>query len=220
MVDFWMTIGRAVTNKTVLNTLLKELQPREYPIDTGLRGFMFKPADYDRARRALEKALTAAKLPVYPVSLMTLGELLYASSHRREHDTLKKMVGHMASAKIGDDQPDLVYVALGVAMVDMEVQAMFQKGQFKAAMFGGLTPQHQAMLKTVASNKQFQTLSADFCTGPWTWDCFIKGRFTAQTVPMPGSKYVWNHVHPATKKAVARFIAKDYVESFPNEKLK
>ena len=214
MVDFWMTVGRVLTNETVLNTLMAALPARDYPIDVTLRGFRFTPADYDRARTALREGLTAAGLPVYPVSLMTLGELLYASSDAAEHSTLRTAMQMMNAQFVDSSREPMFYAALGGAMVDDEIRKMFIDGRFDDAMFGTLTGPDRLTLAKFSAHPEFIRLSRQFCGRLWTWDCNIKGVFRVdQRYPASAEQYaqdyvspIWQHLHPAAPQAVDRFV--------------
>ena len=200
MVDFWMTIGRALSNETVLETLLEALPPKDYPIHVPLRGFVFAKEDYDRARSAVVGGLKAANLPAYPVSLMALGELLYTSSSANEHTNLREAVKMMKAHGIGDGQEPLFYTALGALMVDPAVRRMFEDGMFEEAMFGGLKEADKTTLGKVAADPEFHLVSNAF-EDLWVLDCFVRSAFYS------------GHVHPATPPAVDRFLVKNKLAS-------
>ena len=194
MVDFWMTIGRLLTNETVLDTFLKDLPPKDYPINVSLRGFDFEEEDYSRARNALVKGLQAAGLPVYPVSLMTLGELLYTTSSPAEHATLRKVVTMMKD--VGSERDGLFYTGLGALMVDPGVRRQLEEQQYEQAMFGGLSDSDKQMLTGYASDPHFRVASNSF-EDLWIIDCFVR------------STYYSGHTHPATPPAIDRFMVKN-----------
>lgn len=196
MIDLWMTIGRALTNETVLNALLTALPPQDYLIDVYFRGFRFSPADYDRARDAIRSGLSAAGIVPYPVSLMALGELLYTSSTIDEHKTLRKAQHLMQSENIGNSRDPLFYTALGASMVDPAVRQLFASGRFQDVMFDALNPADRALLTKIASASQFHHLSGEFEDSKWTPDCDLRLVFYG------------DHCHHATSQAIEKFLAR------------
>jgi hypothetical protein len=138
--------------------------------------------------------LKAAGLEPYPVSLMTLGEVLYTSSSSSEHETLRRAVKLMHAEKIGSDRDPFFYTALGAAVADPYMRKEFGEKNFEECNFGKLSAADKETLARIAKHHAFLAMASGF-EDLWTIDCFVRAEFYPK------------HLHPATTLAIDNFLA-------------
>ena len=175
MVNYWMIIGRAATSTEVRKAVQESLPPRAYRIDVNRRSFRFSRDEYQLARDVVRRGLEAAGLVVVPMSLIELGELLYASCYQEVHESLSLLSEMMKRYDISAKRQPLFYSALGLAIVDQEAARMFRGGHFKEAMFDGLTDDDCETLRKVLSDHELQKHTSQLSRICWEPDCTSKG---------------------------------------------
>ena len=174
MVNYWMIIGRAATSARVRESLHKALPPRPYRIDSTRGEFKFTRNEYQQARDAVRQGLEGAGVKVVPMSLIELGELLYASCYEEVHESLGFLAGIMAKYGVGAERSDLFHSALGAALLDQEAARMFLAGQFKEAMFDHLTLDEQTALQKVLADCELQKHTEEMRLACWWPGCLDK----------------------------------------------
>lgn len=183
MVNYWMLIGRAVTNTKVL-AAFRELKARPYLVDVDRRAFRFTPDDYEAARQAIKKGLSDAGIPIFPMSLIGLGELLYASCYDSDREGLRALSGVMKRHGVPEMPTSDFCTALGAAIVDGELVEMICSGHSKEAMFH-LEHGEDVLIK-VLCDEQFRIQAEKMRIDCWWPECLSKSRdLRAFVMPAP-----------------------------------
>jgi len=177
MVDFWNTLARIVTNDPLRKQIFDRFSTGLYHRDCAKRALIISGDHYDELRRILAK-----DEPKTPVSLATLGELLFTiscESTRRLLDDMAKVIKRHLSAPASA----LLLTGLGVLIVDESVRGLFRQGGFASVQLGGLEPAEKTLLTGLAKDKHLSTLADMLCDKDWRPDCLVKFNFYS------------NHVH-------------------------
>lgn len=182
MVDFWEVLGRLVTNDTLRNDIYKRFSTGDYAIDGAEHGFVIPRDHYNVAREEVAKVISER-----PVSLMTLGELLFALSQDVVRDLIVKMANVIKTSAISvAGRSALFYTGLGAMIIDDTVRNAFDNNQFDAIQFKALSLAERTDLAALAKpSGALKSLANEMCGRSWDPDCSAKFNFYD------------HHTHPA-----------------------
>ena len=187
MTDCWEILGRLAGDAAFQKTVFSATFNPPYSIGANGRAAIPKK-DYDSARTTLRNAGFTDR----PISLMALGEILYALAFSSFRKAMAALALAIQNTRIKTVNRDFnFYVALGAMIVDDtlrgELLGVSPYTQFDTFGFKGVVQADRADLAKLGDPNKSPTVVAaadQLCTILWAPDCFEKYEF-------------WNnHTHP------------------------
>lgn len=184
MLDLWEYVGRLVTDQLVCNSYLNTQFQNHYAVN-GVPQYHpnINDADYDAMRGLFFAAQGGA--PQRPVSLMALGEMLWALTDARFPPAVRQLFTDTQNAAAANNialagrTPDF-YTGLGATTIDPQLRA---PGPLDTAGFVNLKGADRTDVLTLA-NAVDPSMDAFCNSSPWQKDC------SARAIQWGG------HLHP------------------------
>jgi hypothetical protein len=168
MIDFWEMMGRMVTDQNLLNILVN-LPIVNYQVGQDHRAAI-PPADYTALRGKV-----APFMPAKPLSLMALGEMLFALTIPAFRTNAGVVATKLAALHLPQPQNDKFYVALGAMIVDDRLRVeLVDNGHWTKWGFDYVDPIDRQTLSAaldLGQNPIPVKAIQNFCLTGWSHDC-------------------------------------------------